>query len=173
MGAELSSGFDCRVCGLHHAVLPLSFSVKYPLAVGAVPKDEMDRRVVITPDLCVIDERFHYVRGRFAIPIHGLEEPFIWGCWVKIAPQDFFKTHQMWSDPARVDEPPFEGVLNSELPLYGDTRNLPVKVVSMPVGRRPHFFPVAEDHPIAVEIRDGISMERVVEIAESMLHKGN
>jgi hypothetical protein len=78
MGAELSTGFDCRVCGLHHAVLPLSFSVTFPLAAGAVPKDEVDERVVITADLCVIDDEYYYVRGRFAIPIHELPgEPFI------------------------------------------------------------------------------------------------
>jgi hypothetical protein len=69
-----------------------------------------------------------------------------------------------------VNEPAFEGLLNSDLPLYGDTRNLLVKVVAMPVGRRPHFFPADEDHPLAREIRDGISMARVVAIAERMLH---
>jgi len=171
MGAELLSGFDCSVCGLHHEVLPLSFSVKYPLAAGAVPPDEVDRRVVMTADQCVIDERFYYVRGRFAIPIHGLEEPFIWGCWARISGPDFFKTNQSWTDPKRVELPLFHGLLNSDLPLYGDTRDLPVMLQTMPVGRRPHFFPVSQDHPLAIEIRDGISMARVVEIAERMLHR--
>jgi hypothetical protein len=155
---------------LHHPLLPLSYSVKYPLAAGAVPPDEVDTRITLTPDLCVIDERFHYVRGRFAIPIHGLDEPFIWGCWARISPQDFYKTHQLWNDPERVDEPAYEGLLNSDLPLYGNTRNLPVWVRTMPVGRRPHFAPVDGAHPLAVEVRLGISMARVVEIAELMLH---
>lgn len=169
MGAELQTGFDCRVCGRHHPVLPLSYSVKVPLAALAVPRDEWERRVVLSPDLCVIDERFHYVRGRFAVPVHGLEEPFIWGVWAWLRPQDFYRTHQRWTDPARVDEPPYAGLLNSALPLYGDTVNLPVEVRTMPVGRRPHFSPADTAHPIALEQREGMSMERVVAIAEQML----
>jgi hypothetical protein len=170
MSAELLTGFDCRVCGLHHDVLPLSYSVKYPLASGAVPAAELESRVVLTADLCVIDERFHYVRGRFAIPIHGLDEPFIWGCWSRISAADFFRTHQLWKDPARESEPPYHGLLNSELPLYGDTRELPVQVQTMPVGRRPHFTPADPRHPLAVEQRQGMTMERVIQIAEQMLH---
>ena len=166
MGAEVKTGFDCSVCGQHHAVLPLSYSVKVPLAALAVPRAEWERRVVLSPDLCVIDERFHYVRGRFAIPVHGVDEPFIWGVWAWLQPKDFYRTNQRWNDPTRVDEPPYAGLLNSELPLYGDTVNLPVTVQAMAVGRRPHFFPADAAHPLAAEQRTGISMERVVEIAE-------
>ncbi len=169
MGAELHTGFDCRVCARHHAVLPLSYSVKAPLAALAVPRDEWDRRVVISPDQCVVDDRFYYVRGRFAIPVHGLDEPFIWGVWARLRGPDFFRTNKLWNDPERVNEPLYEALLNSELPLYGDTLNLPIQVHTMPVGRRPHFFPTDASHPLAVEQRDGISMQRVVEIAERMV----
>ncbi len=169
MGAELHTGFDCSVCGQHHAVLPLSYSVKVPLAALAVPRAEWGRRVVLSPDLCVIDERFHYVRGRFAVPVHGLDEPFIWGVWAWLRPQDFYRTNQLWTDPARVGEPPYAALLNSEVPLYGDTARMPVQVQTMPVGRRPHFFPADATHPLAVEQREGMSMARVVQIAEQML----
>lgn len=171
MGTELHTGFDCSVCGLHHAVLPLSYSIKVPLAALAVPRDEWEQRVVLSPDLCVIDERFHYVRGRFAVPVHGLDEPFIWGVWAWLRPRDFYRTNQMWSDPARVDEPPYAALLNSELTLYGDMVNLPVQVHIMAVGKRPHFFPADASHPLAVEQRDGISMERVIAIAEHFSHE--
>ncbi len=171
MGSELFTGFDCRVCGRHHDVLPLRYSVKYPLSAGAVPPEEVEQRVVITADQCVIDDRYHYVRGRFALPIHGLEEPFLWGCWVRISAADFYKTNQRWLDPERENEPPYHGLLNSELSLSGETRNLPVLVKTMAVGRRPHFFVTDPQHPLAVEMRDGIGMERVVEIAELMLHR--
>ena len=170
MGSELTSGFDCRVCGLHHRVLPLSYSYKLPMAAGAVQPDEVDARVVITPDQCVIDERFYYLRGRFAVPVHGLGEPFIWGVWARVTAVDFFKTQQMWTDPARVEAPLFHALLNNELPVYGDTLNLPVRVQTMAVGRRPHLFVADPEHPLAVEMRDGMSMQRVVELAERLLH---
>lgn len=169
MGSELHSGFDCRVCGRHHDVLPLSYSVKAPLAALALPRSEWEQRVVISPDQCVIDDRFHYVRGRFAIPVHGLDEPFIWGVWTRLRGEDFFRTNKLWSDPSRTNEPDYPGLLNSDLPLYGDTRDLSVYVRTMPVGRRPHFFPVDAEHPLAVEQSYGMSMDRVVRIAERML----
>ena len=81
MGSELQTGFDCSVCGEHHDVLPLSYSVKAPLAVTAIPLDEFEKRVVITPDQCVIDGRDFYLRGRILVPIIGLGEPFVWGVW--------------------------------------------------------------------------------------------
>jgi hypothetical protein len=170
MPSAFPGGFDCRVCGRHHDVLPLSYSVNAPLAASAVPVAEIDRRIVMTKDQCVIDERFHYLRGRFALPVHGLAEPFIWGVWARIRGKDFFRTHQLWNDPARVDEPMYEGLLNNELPVYGDTRNLAVRIQTMAVGRRPHFFVADPQHPLAVDIRDGITRERIVGFAEKLLH---
>ncbi len=112
-----------------------------------IPEEELAQRVVMTADQCVIDNRFYYVRERFAIPIHGLDEPFIWGCRARLASADFFRTNQLWNDPARIQEPPYEALLNSALPLYGNTRNLPVRVQTIPVGRRPHFTPPIHTTP--------------------------
>lgn len=39
MGAERATGFDCSVCGQHHDILPLSFSVKVPDAAIAIPAE--------------------------------------------------------------------------------------------------------------------------------------
>ena len=61
----------------------------------------------------------------------------------------------MWRDPARLDEPLYDGLLNSELSLYCDTRHLPV-------GRCPHFFLADASRPLAIEIREGIPIARVM-----------
>ena len=69
MGSELATGFDCEVCGKHHEVLPLSYSVKAPAAMLAVSDTEWNERVMMTPDQCVIDNRSFFLRGRIAVPI--------------------------------------------------------------------------------------------------------
>ncbi len=148
--------------------LPLSYSVKVPLAATAVPVEEIEQRVVITPDQCVIDNRDFYLRGRFAIPVIGLDQPFIWGVWVEVSPKNFIRTNELWTTEGRENEPPFPGWLNTQMPLFGNTYNLEVSVQTQVVGRRPHFTPVDQDHPLAVEQRNGITMERVREIAELM-----
>jgi hypothetical protein len=166
---EPGSGFGCSVCGERH-VLPLNYSVKAPMAAGAIAVEELDQRLVLTPDQCVIDGRDFYLRGRILVPVIGLEEPFVWGVWAEVSPMNFVRTNELWSVEGREAELPFSGWLNSQLPVFGDTFNLEVSVQTQRVGQRPQFTVVDEDHPLAVEQRDGITMQRVEEIAERMLH---
>jgi hypothetical protein len=170
MGSELQSGFACRVCGKRHDVLPLSFSVKAPQAVTAIPLEELERRVVITRDQCVIDGRDFYLRGRIPVPILGLDEPFIWGVWAEISPKSFLRSNHIWHTEGREREPEFPGWLNNELPLFGSTINLEVAVQTQKVGWRPHFRVVDQAHSLAAEQRKGITLKRAEEIAELLLH---
>jgi hypothetical protein len=171
MGNELLSGFVCSVCGERHEV-PLSYSVKAPMAAAAVPMEELEHRVVFTPDQCVIDGKDFYLRGRILVPVIGVEEPFVWGVWAEVSPINFVRTNELWTVEGREGEPAFPGWLNTQLPVFGDTFNLEVSVQTQRVGKRPHFTVVDEEHPLAVEQRNGITMRRVEEIAERMLHSG-
>jgi hypothetical protein len=173
MPSETPQDFLCSICNERH-IISTSYSIKVPAAALAIPKDEADSRIVITPDQCVIDQRNFYIRGRIPIPIHGsngdLAEPFIWGVWVEVSPKNFIRTNELWNTPGRENEPPFPGYLNSEIPIFGATINLKVDVQTQPVGRRPHFFIKDLNHPFASEQREGISLERLQEIAEQILH---
>lgn len=170
MGTEIKSGFDCSVCGQHHDVLPLSYSVKAPRAASLIPPDEIEQRVVITPDQCVIDGKDFYLRGRIVIPILDYDEPFIWGVWAEISPKNFIGTIELWQAQGREAEPQFPGWIDTEIPLFGDTINLLVDVQTQRVGRRPHFTVADREHPLAVEQRHGISLLRVQQIGELILH---
>jgi hypothetical protein len=170
MGSELRTGFACRTCGKQHEVLPLSYSVKAPLAVTAIPAEDLERRVVITPDQCVIDGKDFYLRGRILVPVIGLDEPFIWGVWAEVSPKNFLRTNDLWTMTGREMEPAFPGWLNTELFLFGNTINLEVSVQTQVVGRRPHFTVVDQNHSLAIEQSNGISLERVEEIAATVLH---
>jgi hypothetical protein len=171
MGVELRTGFDCTVCGKHHDILPLSFSVKAPRAASLIPVPELEQRVLITPDQCVVDGRDFYLRGRIPVPILGFDEPFIWGVWAEVGPKNFIHTVEMWKVEGREAEPPFPGWMDTEIALYGDTINVEVDVWTQRVGRRPHFRLIDPEHPLAVEQRDGITMERAEQIAAMMLHR--
>src|ERR1700761_118100 len=127
METNEATGFVGRVCGERH-LLAVSYSFQFPLAAGAVPKEEVEQRVVLTPDQCVIDNKDFYIRGRIPVPIHGLEEPFIWGVWAEISPKNFLRTVELWTAEGREAEQPFPGYLNSELALYGNTIDLELSV---------------------------------------------
>lgn len=74
-------------------------------------------------------------------------------------------------DPKLLDEPPYFGWLSNSIDLYPDTLNLKMNVHSKDIGQRPHLLLEATDHPLAIEQRAGITMERVREIAERSLHR--
>jgi hypothetical protein len=171
MGSELKSGFDCDVCGKHHDVLPLSYSVKAPRAASLIPADELEKRVVLTRDQCVIDGRVFYLRGRVVVPMLDYAEPFIWGVWAEVSPKNFIRTMDLWKWEGREGEPAFPGWLDSEIALFGNTINLEVAVQTQKVGWRPHFSVVDLEHPLAVEQRGGMTLLRAKEIAEQMLHQ--
>jgi hypothetical protein len=163
------SGFLCRICGERH-VLALSYSVSAPFATAAIPAHERATRILLSPEQCVIDDTTFFLRGRIPVPIHGLEEPFIWGVWAEISPKNFLRTTEIWNATGREEEPPFTGYLDSQIPIYGDTHNLVVDVHTQPIGQRPSFFVNDPAHPLAIEQREGITLERIEQIALEMIH---
>jgi hypothetical protein len=169
MSGETANGFGCRVCGERH-VLPLSYSMKVPMAAKAIASEEVEKRVVITPDQCVIDGKDFYLRGRILVPVMGLDEPFVWGVWAEVSPKNFIRTNELWTLEGRETERPFPGWLNTELCLFGDTINLEVSVQTQKVGQRPQFTVVDKSHPLAIEQQNGITLQRIEVIAEMMLH---
>ena len=170
MGAELATGFHCRICGLHHDVLPLSFSAKAPHTVSAILAWQWEQRVVITRDQCVIDGKHFYLRGRIVVPIHDCREPYIWGVWAQVSAKSFYGTHRLWNVAGRERVPPFAGRLASHLPLFGNTLGLHLGVQTQVVGRRPHFTIHSAAHPLGAEQRRGITLARAQEIAALLLH---
>ena len=134
MGSESRRGFACNTCGEWHDAPPLSYSVKAPLATIEIPMDQLEQRVVWTPDQCVIDGRDFYLRGRIPVPVVELDEPFIWGVWAKITRENFVRTNDLWAVIGRETEPAFPGRLDTELFLFGDTINLEVSVQTQAVG---------------------------------------
>jgi hypothetical protein len=75
-----------------------------------------------------------------------------------------------WKVEGREDDPPYQGVLHSPLPIYRDTLHFELRIQTQVVGRRPHFHVVDSSHPLAQEQQQGMRMERAREIAEEVLH---
>lgn len=59
--------------------------------------------------------------------------------------------------------------LSTDLACYPDTLNLKTMVHPRPGGIRPFIELEPFDHPLAVEFREGITIERVQEIADSFV----
>ncbi len=164
-------GFICQTCG-QHTELPMSYGAYAPAPYYVVAPEERDSRCELTSDLCVIDKAHFFIRGCLEIPVVDGRSRFDWGVWCSLSQESFKRTVKMWDVEGRENEPPYFGWLCTSLPLYPDTLHLKTHVHTRPLNQRPVIELEPTDHPLAVEQREGITMARVREIAEALLHHG-
>jgi len=164
------SGFKCAACGEWHDELPMSFGADAPYWYDVIAPEEREERAELSSDQCVIDGEHYFVRGCLEIPVTDGAEPFSWGVWVSLSEKSFERMSELWETPGRENEPPHFGWLSTSLPCYPETLNLKTHVHTRPVGLRPLIELEPTEHPLAVEQRNGITMARVKEIAECVLH---
>ncbi len=161
--------FRCHSCGEIHKGMP-SFGADAPLSYYAVPEAERASRCDLGSDDCVIDGKSFFVRGCLEIPVHGSHEPFVWGVWVSLSEQSFLEWLKVFGQEHRSDVGPFFGWLNAGLKPYPETMNLKTRVHLRDHGFRPTIELEPTDHPLALEQRNGISVDRVADIYAIMMH---
>jgi hypothetical protein len=149
----------------------MSYVAEAPVYWEAIPSEERQRRGELSSDQCAIDGEHFFVLGRLEIPIVGESERFAWNVWVSLSETNFVRMRELWNKQGRECEPPYFGWLSTSLPCYPDTLNLKTHVHTRLVGERPFVELEATDHPLAIEQRNGITMQRVQEIAECVLHR--
>ncbi len=166
-------GFQCSVCHELHAELPLAYGPKAPADYFVIPEAELESRAALSADLCLLDEEHCFVCGNVELPVQGSDKVFSWDVWVSITRENFQKTLDFWENEERQNEPPIFGLVANTLPGYPETQNLKVAIHSREVGRKPFIQLEPTDHPLAVEQRDGITLQRIQSIAEMVLHPEN
>jgi hypothetical protein len=162
----------CTTCGAPLPERALCYGADAPWRELGVSEAEFEERVDLTADQCVVDERSFFIRGHIVIPVIGSEESFAWSVWCSLSEKSFLHACERWLDPERVTDPPYFGWLMTMLPGYPETTlHLKTSVQSREVGVVP-LVTIESDHPLSLEQRNGISLERVREIAHAVLHEG-
>ena len=156
-------GYTCNCCGEYHDELPTSYGSPAPVYYYEAEPEEQDERFELDDDLCVMDNEHFFIRGCIEILIIGSDEYLIWGVWVSLSEANFNKTKELWDNQELLE--PMLGWLSTGLSCYPDTVNLKARVHPRPNGNRPYIELEPTDHPLAVEQRNGVTIERVQEIA--------
>ena len=160
--------WTCGICGIEHDDLPLCFGADAPWR-AMVAEAEFGSRVELTKDQCVVDRTSFFIRGHIEIPIHTMAQTLAWSVWVSLSETSFLHCSARWEDPDREGDGYF-GWLCTPVPIYSDTLHLKTNVRS----RAPGVVPLIElqecDHPLYRDQRDGISVDRLREIAHAILH---
>jgi hypothetical protein len=164
------SGFTCATCGHHHEELPLCFGAEVPEYYYSVPVAERDSRIEMTEDWCIVDEAHFFIRGRIEIPITDYSESLVWNVWTSLSEENFERSQELWHDPLRVQEKPYFGWLQTEIPGYEYTLNCRTWVHTQPVGIIPQVVVFGDNHPLTQDQQNGITLERAKQIVELVLH---
>jgi hypothetical protein len=161
--------YRCSCCGQEYGELPLTFGSDFPDYYYSIPPEEREKRIEITESLCVVDGEHFFHRGRLAIPIINFTEELIFNVWTSISEENFKKRNELWDDSKRVQESPYFGWLQNIIPCYGNTLNLKTIAIESEVGFIPMLKAMEDDHQLTLDQNSGISFERAIEIAGSIL----
>jgi len=166
----MATRFHCRSCGEWHDEVPLDLGFDEPLYVAELNADDRARFVTSWSDFRTLlrdGATHHFIRGVIEIPIHEVERPFRYGVWASLSQASYKAATKAYKDDAEAG--PFFGWLSNRLALYPDTLTLKANVhVRATMRARIELEPT--DHPLAIEQRDGITMERVQQIVDRALH---
>lgn len=159
--------FACQTCGKLHEGSP-SVGFGRPYYWRAEYDD--DPRSRLSNDLCVIEERDYFIRCILEVPIHGVEEGFLWGVWITQSEANFKRYLETFDD---TPERETFGYFANRLPDYPDTLSLHTTVHWKSGGRQRPWVEIREsDHPLYRDWSEGISWERAATLAAPLLHAG-
>lgn len=165
-------GFRCGTCGEFHEGPPFDYAAPAPDPWLVIPEQEREDGM-LSEDLCWMRVRgkdHYFIRGLIPVPVRDDQRTFNWGVWAEIFAEDFARVIDLWDDERRADAPPFPGLLMTAPAIYSEPTHLELMVQLQGQNLRPTFDLTGSEHPMAVEQRKGITVDRVKEIAEALLH---
>lgn len=153
--------YRCATCGQMHDDLPDIGSAE-PWHYLTVPVEERKQRTHLTTDTCIVDNEDYFIRGVIEIPVHDYSEKFGFGVWVSQKKENF-EAYQRDPDTSAIG--PFFGWLCTRINFYPvDTIALKARVHFRDRGLRPNIELEPTDHPLAIDQREGITLDRAWEI---------
>jgi|tagenome__1003787_1003787.scaffolds.fasta_scaffold20696623_2 hypothetical protein len=163
--------WTCSCCGTIFDTLPMDYAKLAPDNWFALPEAERETRARLSSDLCAIDGREYYVGGCVEIPVWDSPEMFVWGAWVSVSRESFFDILDKWDDPVAGEEEPHIGWLRSRFEGYPDAAAVCCRVHRRSKNLRPRIVLESADYPMALEQRDGITLDRIKRIAAEGGHR--
>lgn len=167
--------FKCSCCGEVHEGSP---SIGYRMPDQHANLSEVQRATMgrLSSDFCTIthDEGTDFfIRAVLEVPIHGIEDPFLWGVWVSLSEKSFTRYVETYDEP--VEGEGFFGWVCNAIPAYPYHESRPADVVVQLGGRRPKVLlhrGEPETDLLVIDQVNGISVGRAQEIAELAFHEG-
>ena len=154
--------YVCGHCGLAHNGLPASTCRAPGLWLDAT-EEERARDFRLSDDFCAWREEHFFVRCVLAIPILDSDsEVFEFGVWSTLSAENFWRYVETFDDLDQSKLGAMFGWFSNRLAGYPDTQGLACHVVSRDNRQRPMIVLEPTDHPLAVQQREGVSLDYVL-----------
>lgn len=163
----MNYAWTCGCCGKQFETLPLDIAFDAPVYWSLIPEEERAKRAQLDSDYCTLDESF-FVRGLIELPVKGVDDKFCWGVWSSLSRKSLDRIRTVRDEELATDTPSFPSWFSNTISIYPDTLNLKTLVHPRAGGLRPLIELMPSDHPLYIEQRDGITVERVLEIVQQM-----
>ncbi|APW36689.1 hypothetical protein RD110_05355 [Rhodoferax koreense] len=166
--------FKCTCCGDIHEGSP-SVGYRMPDQYTCLNEEQRASMGKISSDFCTIKHEEgtdYFIRAVLEVPIHGVEEPYLWGVWVSLSERSFNRYVETYDSPVEGDG--FFGWVCNAIPAYPYDGSRAADVVVQLGGQRPKVVlhrGDPEDDPLVVDQVHGISVSRAQQIAEWAFHE--
>ncbi|MBX2827455.1 MAG: DUF2199 domain-containing protein [Flavobacteriaceae bacterium] len=162
--------FQCSCCDEIHKGIP-SFGTFAPIHYFSIPEEEIEKRVFLTSDTCVIDDEHFFVRGCLEIPVVGYDEKYVFGAWVSLSKANFDLFEKVFDQKESDHIDPMFGWFSSWVwPFYEDSTNIKSRIHLRNDGVRPFIELEPTTHPLALAQKNGITKDILIEIYEYYMH---
>jgi hypothetical protein len=161
---------QCSHCGRELGTHTLDAGFSLPDVVWALTKDEQDRRVKLSADVCVLDGNRFFIRGVAFVPILESDKRFGWGLWADVSGAVFKRYLELYKADAR-GEPVAAGRLANTPVGYPSLEGHSVDIAFGTSRERPKMTLHPSAHPLSLEQQNGIAITRVHEINASLERK--
>jgi hypothetical protein len=120
---------------------------------------------LLTEDFCILEGQHYFVRCVLELPIVGSGgRRFGYGVWSTLSEKNFRLYVDTFDSGEQGDLGPWFGWFSNRLKGYPDTLNLKCQVHPQAARQRPWIELEPTDHPLAVEQREGITLDRLLEL---------
>ena len=152
-----------------------SYAFDAPYQYSCLSDEQKASMTWLNSDFCIIThegQTDYFIRTVLLIPIHGVTEPFMWGVWASLSERSFRRYYDTYDDPVEGDR--FFGWVCNRVPWYPKPESsLAADVLVQLHGQRPllRLHDGSENnHPLVLDQRDGITVQKAQEIAEYLRH---
>jgi hypothetical protein len=168
--------WTCGSCGqTHTGIFDIAFDkpAVWPNAEEGISNSDLAPGLThfLSDDFCILENEHYFIRCVLELPILRTNGGFFgFGVWSSLSKKNFVVYSENFNMDDRGALGPWFGWFSNRVPGYPDTLNLKCRVHPRDDRLRPFIELEPTDHPLACDQRNGITIDRLIEIYAACGH---